>query len=126
MDAVAKHHLHTSHFSTEDILRFSPHPSSFPIIHINNKRVYDRCNTTLYLEIAENCLKEAWFDKGRISRSQDSHISWDAQNKAMSSSDLTRQRSIRKWSSNNLATGKNMTRWKLCFHGHCPYCLAPN
>ena len=124
MDSLAKQHLNNNSFTYEQRKNFCSHPLSFPTISIRNTKVYHCIKNTLYSQIAELRITSAWTDKQRLTSTTTSLIAWEVQDKAMTSCNINRHRFIVKWSSNNLATGKNMTRWKLRQHGRCPYCLA--
>ena len=63
-----------------------------------------------------------WMRKGRYTPSQRNNIEWHAQYKAMKPINSTRQRTLSKWFSGWLGTGKNMRRWKLRYASNCPFC----
>ena len=65
-----------------------------------------------------------WVRRKRITEQQIHEVSWNAVVNAQKSFSKTRLRTLTKWCSEWLGTGKNMKRWRLRFHSNCALCGA--
>ena len=119
MDTLAKDlipHIEESHAT-----HIPQHQLSFPL-PIHSTIIRDNMKDTLYNSIMTEVGHNYWMRKGRYTPSQRNNIEWHAQYKAMKAINSTRQRTLSKWFSGWLGTGKNMRRWKLRYASNCPFC----
>ena len=126
MDSCAKYHLEQYHQSQVSYSNGPNHYLSFPTIKYKKDIIRDNVKDTLYHRITSDNILTAWVDKGRISNDTIIDINWEIQRKAIRAVPEGRRKFVIKWASNNLATGKNMSRWKLRALGQCPFCLSDN
>ncbi len=126
MDINAK--LTLQSFSESSIcntfLNSPPHHLSFKQPKLRGRRIYHDILNELRDGMAENDLHLHWIHKQRYTTTDIPNILWTPLKIAMKKSTVTRRRFIAKWSSHNVATGKNMKRWKQRVRDHCPFCTA--
>ena len=121
MDSLAKDLLKDSPKDAGDNL--PPHRYSFPLPSHKQQMIHYKFKSGLYDAIATDIAQTYWIDeKKRYTRADISSIDWDAQYKALKAIRGTRQRTLSKWCSGWIATGKNMKRWDLRYRGNCPFC----
>ena len=108
--------------STEQQNRnLSAHPLSLAL-PIHNHIIYEKFLESIYNSIATETGHNYWLTKGRYTPEQRNIIDWHSQSIAMKPINKTRQRSLSKWFSGWVATGKNMKRWQLRYASNCPFC----
>ena len=119
MDELAKNLLNTR--TNEDIAKLPAHHFGFQLPEHNNiKR--QQLRDELYSSIMSERGLQYWVNKERFSSTDIQDISWSAMLYAQKSFNKTRLRTLTKWYSEWLGTGKNMKRWRLRFNSNCALC----
>ena len=88
--------------------------------------IFQKFKESLYDSIMTKKCHSYWISKDRYRVEDINNINWTAQANAMSGTNKTSQRTIAKWCSGWIATGKNMQRWNMRYSGNCVFCQHPN
>ena len=123
MDSLAKDLSASTNI--EECINLTPHHHSFILPQYKSQYIYQFVKKSLAQTIAHDKAINYWIEKGRMTESGAKLINWTSHGHARKSTNLTKQRSIVKWASECLGTGKNMVRWGLRYKGHCPFCNFP-
>lgn len=124
MDALAKDLAMDT--NEEDTHHLPEHTHSFGSPTFQGIKVHENIQKNLYNLITHDKAIKYWVDKGRIKQNHVNKIDWKAQEMALKTIKGSRRRTITKWTSGWLGTGKNMKRWGLRYEGYCPFCSFPD
>ena len=119
MDTLAKNLL--SSITPEVALHHLPHKYSFKA-PVHTTIIRQQYKDSLYLSIMSKKGLDYWVKRKRLDEEKITLISWDATKQAQKSFNRTRLRTISKWCSDWIGTGKNMKRWNLRFNSNCALC----
>ena len=125
MDFRAKELLSTLHTCPSLIPVSSPHPLSFATCKWNNKIIHQEVGNQLYYEITHHNITQYWIERERVTPTTMEFIDFECIKTSSKSMPLYLKRFMTKWSSECIATGKNMKRWSMRHEGYCPYCARP-
>ena len=125
MDFRAKELLSTFHTCPSSIPVTSTHPLSFVTCKWKNKVIGQETANTLYYEITHHNITQYWLERERFPLEALDFIDFDSVKTSSKSMPLHLKRFMTKWSSECIATGKNMKRWSLRHEGYCPFCSTP-
>jgi len=123
MDRLAKetlHHLAQSPTILHD--DYDRHPLSFILPRVDKTTVHQNMKDELYNSIMAPKLLSYWIEKKRITNGNQSNICWQSQQKANRLAPSGFRRFISKWTSNMIASGHNMKKWKMRPYSNCPFC----
>ena len=124
MDNIAKDML-TDHM-VEEAITLHPHPLTLPLAQHKQQYIHQDFKRSLYNAIMETKAHKYWTDEKHRYLPQDiNKIDWQSQSKALKTMRTTKQRSLSKWFSGWMGSGKNMERWNLRYKGACPFCSHP-
>ena len=120
MDQLAKELLHDLPNRPE--VNMEEHEAGLALPSHQGEDIHQNMLNSLYAAVANRRAYEYWISKGRYTEGKKDNINWIAQGKALRSTKSGRKRTITKWVSHWIGTGKNMERWNLRYKGNCPYC----
>ena len=90
------------------------------------KQISQQLTEELYFHITHNKVLKYWIERGRVTENNLQYIDFDTIAQASNSMNLSQKRFVTKWTSECIATGKNMKRWNFRYDGSCPFCLTSN
>jgi hypothetical protein len=110
MDNLAKSLLADT--DTDAAVSLGGHRLGFSL-PVHTHVIHQQMKETLYDSISIEKGHKYWISKERYGVHDISSIDWKAQDATMKATDRTRRRTISKWCSGWLDTGKNMKRWNM-------------
>ena len=119
MDTLAKNLLHDT--TTTMTMSLGAHKQSMRL-PIHGSFIHQQFKSELYSSIMTARAKAYWVKKQRYDADLCNTISWESVASAQKSMNRTRLRTITKWCSEWIGTGKNMKRWKLRYSSNCALC----
>ena len=119
MDTLAKNLLQTTTPAHAESLGYHELSMKLPF---HNKYIHQQFKDELYKSIMNEVGNAYWVKKGRYQQKDIESIAWTELHRAQKSMNRTRLRTITKWCSEWIGTGKNMKQWNLRYNSNCVMC----
>ena len=127
MDRIAKSYALQLINTSQPQFSYNRHYAAFLHCQWRNEVILHNAFNELYQHISHEKIQHYWINNRKRVESEDiKSIDYGALHKGMKSLPMNLRKFASKWSSEFLATGKNMTRWNLRHAGYCPFCTKPN
>ena len=120
MDRLAKDML-TAVIENE-VTIFEQHKFAPLLPTVNNIPIHQDVFKKLYEIVADNRVHKRWIKYERFPQNTLNKINWTEQGKANKQLQRHKRHFISKWTSEWIATGEKMVKWKLRYKDNCPFC----